>query len=56
VVTTNPQAAAWYRRAQRAADPRWAAMALRLDRFYGRIDKRLKPPGALLAKGAPLSV
>ena len=30
VVTTNPQAAAWYRRAQRAADPRQAAMALRL--------------------------
>jgi hypothetical protein len=30
VVTTNPQAAAWYRRAQRAADPRRAAMALRL--------------------------
>lgn len=30
MVTTNPQAAAWYRRAQRAADPRRAAMALRL--------------------------
>jgi hypothetical protein len=30
VVTANPQAAAWYRRAQRAADPRRAAMALRL--------------------------
>jgi hypothetical protein len=30
VVTTNPQAAAWYRRAQRAADPCRAAMALRL--------------------------
>jgi hypothetical protein len=30
VVTSNPQAAAWYRRAQRAADPRRAAMALRL--------------------------
>jgi hypothetical protein len=30
VVTTNPQAAAWYRRAQRAADPRRAARALRL--------------------------
>jgi hypothetical protein len=30
VVTTSPQAAAWYRRAQRAADPRRAAMALRL--------------------------
>jgi DNA-binding GntR family transcriptional regulator len=29
VVTTNPQAAAWYRRAQQAAEPRWAAMALR---------------------------
>jgi hypothetical protein len=30
VVSTHPQAAAWYRRAQRAADPRRAAMALRL--------------------------
>jgi hypothetical protein len=30
VVTANPQAAAWYRRAQRAAGPRRAAMALRL--------------------------
>ena len=30
MVTTNPQAASWYCRAQRAADPRWAAMALRL--------------------------
>ena len=30
MVTTNPQAAAWYRRAQRAADLRRAAMALRL--------------------------
>jgi hypothetical protein len=30
VITTNPQAAAWYRRAQRAADPPRAAMALRL--------------------------
>jgi hypothetical protein len=30
VVTTNPQAAAWYRRAQRAADPRRAATVLRL--------------------------
>jgi len=30
VVTSNPQAAAWYRRAQRAADPRRAAMALLL--------------------------
>jgi hypothetical protein len=30
VVTTHPQAAAWYRRAQRAADPGRAAMALRL--------------------------
>jgi hypothetical protein len=30
VVTTSPQAAAWYRRAQRAADPRRAAMALHL--------------------------
>jgi hypothetical protein len=30
VVTANHQAAAWYRRAQRAADPRRAAMALRL--------------------------
>jgi len=30
VVTANPQAAAWYRRAQRAADPRRAAVALRL--------------------------
>jgi hypothetical protein len=30
VVTTSPQAAAWYRRAQRAAGPRRAAMALRL--------------------------
>jgi len=29
-VTAHPQAAAWYRRAQRAADPRRAAMALRL--------------------------
>jgi len=30
VVTTHPQAAAWYRRAQRAADPCRAARALRL--------------------------
>jgi hypothetical protein len=30
VVTAHPQAAAWYRRAQRAADPRRAATALRL--------------------------
>jgi hypothetical protein len=30
VVTTNAAAAAWYRRAQRATDPRRAAMALRL--------------------------
>ncbi len=30
MVTTHPQAAAWYRRAQRAADPRQAATALRL--------------------------
>lgn len=30
MVSTHPQAAAWYRRAQRAADPRRAAMALRL--------------------------
>jgi hypothetical protein len=30
VVTAHPQAAAWYRRAQRAAGPRLAAMALRL--------------------------
>lgn len=30
MVTTHPQAAAWYRRAQRAADPRRAALALRL--------------------------
>ncbi len=30
VVTTNAAAAAWYRRAQRAANPRRAAMALRL--------------------------
>ena len=30
MVTTNPQAVAWYRRAQRAADPCRAAMALRL--------------------------
>ena len=30
MVTGNSQAAAWYRRAQRAADPRRAAMALRL--------------------------
>ncbi len=30
MVTTNAAAAAWYRRAQRAADPRRAAMALRL--------------------------
>ena len=30
MVTSNPQAAAWYRRAQRAADPRRAAMALLL--------------------------
>jgi hypothetical protein len=30
VVTTNPQAAAWYRRAQRAANRLRAAMALRL--------------------------
>ena len=30
MVTARPQAAAWYRRAQRAADPRLAAMALRL--------------------------
>ncbi len=30
VVTTNPQAAAWYRRAQRAADSHRAAAALRL--------------------------
>ena len=30
MVTANPQAAAWYRRAQRAADPRRAVMALRL--------------------------
>jgi hypothetical protein len=30
VVTTNAAAAAWYRRAQRAADPRRAALALRL--------------------------
>jgi hypothetical protein len=30
VVTANPQAAAWYRRAQRAADLRRAAMALHL--------------------------
>src|SRR5450755_1204852 len=30
VVSTHPQAAAWYRRAQRAADPRRAATALRL--------------------------
>jgi hypothetical protein len=30
VVTANAAAAAWYRRAQRAADPRRAAMALRL--------------------------
>jgi hypothetical protein len=30
VITTNPQAAAWYRRAQRAADPRRAGIALRL--------------------------
>jgi hypothetical protein len=30
VVTTHPQAAAWYRRAQRAADPGRATMALRL--------------------------
>jgi hypothetical protein len=30
VVTTNAAAAAWYRRAQRAADPRRAATALRL--------------------------
>ncbi len=29
-VTTNPRAAAWYRRAQRAADPRRASQALRL--------------------------
>ena len=30
VVTANPRAAAWYRRAQRAADPHRAAAALRL--------------------------
>ena len=30
VVTANPRAAAWYRRAQRAADPDRAAAALRL--------------------------
>ena len=30
VVSANSQAAAWYRRAQRAADPRSAALALRL--------------------------
>jgi hypothetical protein len=30
VVTASPQAAAWYRRAQRAADPHRAARALRL--------------------------
>jgi hypothetical protein len=30
VVTANPAAAAWYRRAQRSADPHRAAMALRL--------------------------
>ena len=30
MVTANPQAAAWYRWAQRAAGPRRAAMALRL--------------------------
>ena len=30
MVTTSPQAAAWYRRAQRAADPLRAARALRL--------------------------
>jgi hypothetical protein len=30
VVTANPLAAAWYRRAQRAADPHRAAAALRL--------------------------
>ena len=30
MVTTNPQAAAWYRRAQRAADSHRAAAALRL--------------------------
>jgi hypothetical protein len=30
VVTTNPAAAAWYRRAQRADDPRRGAIALRL--------------------------
>ena len=30
MVTASPQAAAWYRRAQRAADPHRAAKALRL--------------------------
>ena len=30
MVTANPRAAAWYRRAQRAADPHRAAAALRL--------------------------
>ncbi len=30
MVTTNPAAAVWYRRAQQAADPHRAAMALRL--------------------------
>ena len=30
MVTATPQAAAWYRRAQRTADPRRALMALRL--------------------------
>ena len=30
MVTANPRAAAWYRRAQQAADPHRAAAALRL--------------------------